>query len=144
MCAESATGASASSACWAISLSPVLRNERGARPDCIRSRSRMSLISRTSRSELLTAMRSRLAAFSLTSPTNPAESSPRAPRIEVSGVRSSWLTVEMNSSFMRSSAYRWLISLKLSTLPTTLPPSCIGVSENSTGKEVPSLRKNTS
>ena len=34
----------------------------------------------------------------------PAESSPSAPRIEVSGVRSSWLTVEMNSSFMWSSA----------------------------------------
>ena len=43
-------------------------------------------------------------ALSLTLPRMPEESRPSAPRMEVSGVRSSWLTVEMNSSLRRSSA----------------------------------------
>ena len=82
---------------------------------------------RTSRSELVRAMRSRLAALSLTSPRMPEESRPSAPRMEVSGVRSSWLTVEMNSSLSRSRALRWLMSRKLSTEPEKRPWSRIGV-----------------
>src|ERR1035438_4968324 len=58
----------------------------------MRSRSRMSLISRTRRSEFDRAIRSRLAAFPFTSPRVPDESRPRAPRMDVSGVRNSWLT----------------------------------------------------
>ena len=80
------------------------RKARGSRPLWMRSRSRMSLMSRTRRSELVRAMRSRLAALSFSSPRMPEESRPSAPRMEVSGVRSSWLTVEMNSSLSRSRA----------------------------------------
>jgi hypothetical protein len=36
------------------------------------------------------------------SPATPPQTRPSEPRMEVSGVRSSWLTVETNSLFMRS------------------------------------------
>ena len=114
-------GCMSSMACLTMSASCTLLKASGSRPLWIRSRSRMSLISRTSRSELVRAMRSRFVAFSLVSPRMPEVSSPSAPRIEVSGVRSSWLTVEMNSSLSRSRAKRWLISRKLSTEPEERP-----------------------
>ena len=61
------------------------RKASGSLPLWMRSRSRMSLMRRTRRSELVSAMRSRLAALSLTSPRMPEESRPSAPRMEVSG-----------------------------------------------------------
>ena len=81
---------------------------RGARPDSMRSRSRMSLMRRMRRSVLVTAMRRRFSALASTSPMMPEESRPRAPRMLVSGVRSSCETVEMNSSLRVSSSERWV------------------------------------
>ena len=69
---------------------------------------------------------------------------PRAPRSEVRGVRSSWLTVEMNSSFMRSRAWRSETSWKAMTIPMTTPLSSCGRATYSTGKLEPSLRQKTS
>ena len=83
-------------------------NLQGARPDSMRSRSRMSLMRRMRRSVLVTAMRRRLRALASTSPMTPEESRPRAPRMLVSGVRSSCETVEMNSSLRVSSSERWV------------------------------------
>jgi hypothetical protein len=51
------------------------------------------------------------------SPNWPLASRPSEPRTEVSGVRSSWLTTEMNSSLSRSTARRRPMSLKLTTAP---------------------------
>ena len=99
---------------------------------------------------------------------------PSAARSEVSGVRSSWETVEMNSSFMRSRARRSVVSVKATTTPTALPAGLVSVETDqgsaprwrscwisdsvwgsiwvsiwgratySTGKLVPSLRQKTS
>ncbi len=77
---------------------------------------------------------------------------PSAARSEVSGVRNSCETVEMNSSFMRSRARRSVVSVNATTTPTALPasvPSADWVSiwgraTYSTGKLVPSLRQKTS
>ncbi len=102
--AASATGCIPSMAWCTTCDSCTGRKVMGARPLWMRSRSRMSLIRRTRRSELLVAMRSRLLALSLSSPRMPDDRRPKAPRIDVSGVLNSWLTVEMNSSFRRSSA----------------------------------------
>src|SRR3954471_17566351 len=68
-------------------------------------------------------------------------SRPSAPRIDVRGVRNSWLTVEMNSFLRRSRAVRWLMSRKLSTDAEKRSLSGMGLKAYSTGKEVPSLRK---
>ena len=59
---------------------------------------------RTSRSVLLIAIDSMRSACGGMSPSTPPASRPSEPRIDVSGVRSSWPTTEMNSSFMRSTA----------------------------------------
>ena len=56
-------------------------------------RMRRSLFSR--------AMRTKSSDSPGSSPTTPSAISPSEALIEVSGVRSSWLTVEMNSFFMR-------------------------------------------
>jgi hypothetical protein len=66
----------------------------------------MSLIRRMSRSVLVEAMRSRFCALASTLPSSPAESRPSAPRMLVSGVRSSCETVEMNSSLTVSRSER--------------------------------------
>ena len=81
----------------------------------------MSLTRRTRRSVLLMAISSICCDFSGRVVRAPPASRPRAPRSEVSGVRSSWETVEMNSSFMRSRARRSVVSVKATTTPTALP-----------------------
>ena len=53
--------------------------------------------------------------FSGISPTAPPASSPSDPRIDVNGVRSSWLTTETNSSFIRSTSWRWVTSRNTAT-----------------------------
>ena len=68
-------------------------------PDSIFSTSRMSLIRRARRSLFFAAMSTKVRALSGSSPVTPPAISPSAPRIEVSGVRSSWLTTEMKSLF---------------------------------------------
>jgi hypothetical protein len=59
----------------------------------------------------------------------------------VSGVRSSWLTTETNSSFMRSTSRRSVTSRKVTTAPAIRSSSTIGVQVNSTGKRWPSARR---
>ena len=103
--------------------------------------SRMSLIRRTSRSVFSTAISIIRWPFSGSAPSTPDSSRPSEPRIEVSGVRSSWLTTEVNSSLARSSSRRSEMFLKTTTAPVTLPSSTIGVDVYSTGKLVPSLRQ---
>jgi hypothetical protein len=62
----------------------------------------------------------------------------------VSGVRSSWLTTEMNSSLSRSTALRRPMSLKLTTAPAISPWTTSGAAEDSTSTVEPSLRCSTS
>ncbi len=109
-------------------------------PASIRSMSRMSLISRVSRSLLSRAMSTIRPALGANGPRAPPESSPSAPRIEVSGVRSSWLTIETNSLFIRSTSRRWVTSRKTTTAPVTASPSMSGVAVTSTGICSPSAR----
>ena len=59
----------------------------------------------------------------------------------VSGVRSSWLTIETNSLFSRSTSRRWVTSRKITTAPTTSPSSVSGVAVTSTGSRRPSARR---
>ncbi len=87
----------------------------------MRSRSRMSLTRRTSRSVLPMAISIICRIFSGRALSAPPATSPSAARSEVSGVRSSCETVEMNSSFMRSSALRSLMSVNATTTPTARP-----------------------
>ncbi len=79
-------------------------------PASIFSTSRMSLISRISRSVFCIAIRRRSCPFGGTSPTFPPSISPSAPRMEVSGVRSSWLTVETKSRLSWSSSFSFTMS----------------------------------
>ena len=74
-------------------------------------------------------------ACSGSSPSMPPASSPSEPRMEVSGVRSSWLTMETNSSFIRSTSRRSVTSRKVTTAPVMLPSSSIGVLAYSTGND---------
>ena len=62
----------------------------------------------------------------------------------VSGVRNSCETVETNSSFMRSSARRSVVSEKASTIPVGLLSLTMGQATYSTGKLVPSFFWNES
>ncbi len=111
-------------------------------PESIRSRSRMSLISRTRRSVLLTAISSMRCPFSAIGPSKPLLRRPSAPRMDVNGVRSSWLTVDTNSPFRRSMARRSVTSRNVTTAPRLFPSSSrIAVAEYSTGKLVPSGRQ---
>ena len=66
----------------------------------------MSLISRTRRSVFCTAIWIIRCARSGSGPSTPLSSSPSEPRIDVSGVRSSWLTTDVNSSLTCSSSRR--------------------------------------
>ena len=88
----------------------------------------MSLIIRVSRSVLSSARPAIDAARGDRSPRVPPASRPREPRIEVSGVRSSWLTTERNSFFIRSTSRRWVTSRKTTTAPrvTSEPSSTRG------------------
>ena len=58
---------------------------------------------------------------------------PSEARSEVSGVRSSWLTVEMNSSFIFSRRRRSETSWKATTMPEIRPSSRRGLALYSTG-----------
>ena len=90
-------------------------------PESIRSMSRMSLIRRTSRSVFSTAISTIRWPFSGSGPSTPDSSSPSEPRIEVSGVRSSWLTIEVNSSFARSTSRRSVMSCAMPCILTAVP-----------------------
>jgi hypothetical protein len=79
----------------------------------------MSLMSRMSRSVLLTATSTMRVARSVIGPSKPAARRPSDPRMLVSGVRSSCETTEMNSSFMRSTLRCSVMSRKLTTAPVT-------------------------
>ncbi len=100
----------------------------------------MSLISRVSRSVLSRAMLAIDCARGVRSPRVPPASRPSDPRIEVSGVRSSWLTTERNSFFIRSTSRRCVTSRKTTTAPRTTSSSRIGLAVISTGKLSPSVR----
>ena len=76
-----------------------------ARPDSIFARSRIWLISRVSRSVSRRMMPTNSCRFAAASSGLSWRISANA-RIDVSGVRSSWLTVDTKSSFMRSSSRR--------------------------------------
>ena len=74
------------------------------------------------------------------SPATPLLISPSDPMIEVSGVLSSWLTVEMNSFFMRSIFLRSVMSR---TMPVNMrfSPRFISLTASSSGNVPPSLRR---
>ena len=110
-------------------------------PDSIRSMSRISLISRVSRSLLTSAISTICAADGVSLPSAPPAIRPREPRIAVSGVRSSWLTMETNSLFIRSTSRRWVTSLKTTTAPIACSSSISGVAVTSTGMDRPSARR---
>lgn len=67
---------------------------------------------RIRRSVLLRAIFTNSAAFGASPPKTPPSSSPSEPRMDVNGVRSSWLTVETNSFFILSSRRRSVMSRK--------------------------------
>ena len=108
------------------------------------SKSRMSFTSRTSRSQLPIAISTICRCFSGRLSSAPDETSPNAARSDVSGVLSSWLTVDINSSFILSSRRRSETSWNATTMPETLPSSISGLALYSTGIAVPSRRQNTS
>ena len=60
--------------------------------------------------------------------------------MEVSGVRSSWLTTERNSSFIRSTSRRCVTSRKTTTAPRISSSSTSGEAVISTGNVDPSAR----
>ena len=103
--------------------------------------SRISLISRASRSLLTRAMSTIRPAGAVSSPSAPPAISPSEPRIAVSGVRSSWLTMETNSLFIRSTSRRWVTSRNTTTAPIARPSSISGVAVTSTGTDSPSARR---
>ena len=102
--------------------------------------SRMSLISRVSRSLLSTAIETIRSACGVSATSAPLRESPSEPRIEVSGVRSSWLTTETNSFFIRSTSWRWVTSRNTTTAPVIRSSSISGLAVISTGNDVPSAR----
>ena len=67
-------------------------------------------MSSVTRSLFFCPMSSRAFASSGTGPATPPARSPMTPLIAVSGVRSSWLTVETNCVFMRSTRLRSVVS----------------------------------
>ena len=74
-------------------------------------------------------------------PAMPPATRPREPLIEVSGVRSSWLTVDTNSVFMRSMRLRSVMSDAMTMKPSRLPSGrCSGLLLSSTQKLPPTLR----
>nr|WP_230207942.1 hypothetical protein [Microlunatus sp. Gsoil 973] len=95
--------------------------------------SRMSLTSRPSRSVLSRAMPIIRRACGDNAPSRSPDSRPSDPRIAVSGVRSSWLTTETNSCFIRSTSRREVMSRKTITAPGVLVSLCSGLDVTSTG-----------
>ena len=98
----------------------------------------MSFTSRTSRSQLPMAISIIWRCFSGRLSSEPEEISPSEARSEVSGVRSSWLTVEMNSSFIFSSRRRSRHILEGDHHARDRPSSSSGLALYSTGIAVPS------
>jgi hypothetical protein len=95
---------------------------------------------RTSRSVFCTAtssIRCAWCAFSF-----PLARSPSEPRSEVSGVRSSWLTIDTNSSLSRSITCCSLRS-RMVTTRAVRPWNWIGRPRSRTGTWVPSRRRRT-
>src|SRR3569623_1365620 len=84
----------------------MARKTQGSLPEASFSMSSTTVIRRTSRWLLDWAMETRRAAFSGRAPAAPPTIRPSDPAMEVKGVRSSWLTVETNSSFIRSTSRR--------------------------------------
>jgi len=72
-------------------------------------------------------------------PAVPPARRPSEPEIEVSGVRSSWLTVETNSVFICSMRLRSLMSRTIATMSLRVPIA-ISLSATSAGKRVPFRR----
>ena len=103
--------------------------------------SKISLINRVSRSLLTRAISTIRPAGAVSSPIAPPAISPSEPRIAVSGVRSSWLTIETNSLFSRSTSRRWVTSRKTTTAPIARSSSISGVAVTSTGTARPSARR---
>jgi hypothetical protein len=109
-------------------------------PDSIFSMSSMSLIRRTSRSQLLAAMSSRPRALAGISPAAPPSSSPSEPRTDVSGVRNSCETVAMNSFFIVSTFLRSETSRTTVVYPPPAVPR-MRVMTISAGNASPSARR---
>ena len=100
----------------------------------------MSFTSEMSRAQLRSAMATISRASSDRSPSTPPESRLSEPRMEASGVRSSWLTVETNSCLSFSTACR---SDTSRTLPAKCRPGVEAVNSNmdsSKGNSSPPLR----
>src|SRR6266850_140478 len=110
-------------------------------PDSIFSMSRMSLMMSSRRWPLRSATSvSSLTSFE-SSPATPELSSCSAPMIEVSGVRSSWLSVEVNSFFMRSASVCRVMSLPWAMTETMSPSGLTsGVTVHSHTSAMPSRR----
>ena len=101
----------------------------------------MSLISRVSRSLLCRAMSTIRPAAGVSDPSAPPASRPSEPRIAVNGVRSSWLTIDTNSLFIRSTSCRWVTSRNTTTAPMASPSTISGEAVTSTGIGRPSARR---
>ena len=102
---------------WLVEATASLRTSvrsmfsinQSARPDSILARSRTSLMSLVSRSVSFTIISRYLWRSSWPISSLSCNISEKA-RTEVKGVRSSWLTVETNSSFNRSSSFSLLFA----------------------------------
>ncbi len=119
--ASAASCSSPSTARTRRSLAAQVSRAIGTCPEVMRSMSRMSLMSRTRRSVFCTAISTMRRPFSGSSPSTPDSNSPSEPRIDVSGVRSSWLTTEVNSSFARSAARDAVMSCAVPSFATSTP-----------------------
>ena len=97
----------------------------------------MSLTRRTSRSVFSRAIATISRASSGSSPATPASSSPSEPRIEVSGVRSSWPTTDSSSSLIRSISLRSVMS---SIIPIADVRPAVGVAQQRRGHAAPEHR----
>ncbi|CPU65138.1 Uncharacterised protein [Mycobacteroides abscessus] len=113
----------------------------GVVPESMRSMSRMSSTIRLRRSLLDRATCTMRAERSGSVPRAPLSSRPSAPRIAVSGVRSSWLTTDTNSSLSRSTSRRSVMSRNTTTAPSVRPSSLSGLAVTSTATSEPSSRR---
>jgi len=107
-------------------------------PDSMRCTSRKSSISFPSRfvSVITISRKRRRSSVS----KSRSSSSSTKPRMLVSGVRSSWLTVETRSSFSRSSSLRSVMSRR-NAVNWVSSPTWMEVTESSSGKRLPSPRR---
>ena len=110
-------------------------------PDSIFSISSKSLIKSSSRCPLRSAIMVNSTTSFSKSPRTPEFMSCSEPMIEVSGVRSSWLSVDVNSFFRRSASSSWVISRPWAMMEITSPSSFTsGVKVNSHMISRPSRR----